>query len=180
MITSIKLENFKCFREVEVNPRLITVFVGPNGSGKSSVLQAMALLKQSLGLNKLRLRGDLLNLNDSHDIVPKFQEIPETIHLEFEGGITDSSLSGTGFGDYVRYRYEADFKDTALTLYSGEIVFTYRRHRRSVKVSSRNIFTESMDFEYGIVTLRPVSKIADIVEVTAWSGQSRPQQRCLR
>lgn len=42
MITSITLENFKCFRKVEVNPRRITAFVGPNGTGKSSVLQALA------------------------------------------------------------------------------------------------------------------------------------------
>jgi len=43
VITSITLENFKCFRKLEVQPRLITAFVGPNGSGKSSVLQALAL-----------------------------------------------------------------------------------------------------------------------------------------
>jgi AAA15 family ATPase/GTPase len=38
MITRSALENFKCFREVEVKPKRITVFIGPNGSGKSSVL----------------------------------------------------------------------------------------------------------------------------------------------
>ena len=49
MITNITLENFKCFRKVEVNPRLLTVFIGPNGTGKSSVLQALILMKQSIG-----------------------------------------------------------------------------------------------------------------------------------
>ena len=67
MIERIALENFKCFRKVEVNPRLITVFVGPNGSGKSSVLQAMALLKQSVGGVRLNLSGRLYSLTGVDD-----------------------------------------------------------------------------------------------------------------
>ena len=48
MITNITLENFKCFRRVEINPKRLTVLIGPNGTGKSSVLQALLLLKQSV------------------------------------------------------------------------------------------------------------------------------------
>ena len=48
MITDITLENFKCFRKVEIHPKWITCFVGPNGTGKSSVLQAFGLLKQTV------------------------------------------------------------------------------------------------------------------------------------
>ena len=58
MITNITLHNFKCFRELEVNPKLITVFIGPNGTGKSSVLQALLLLKQSVGAQRLQLQGE--------------------------------------------------------------------------------------------------------------------------
>ena len=29
MITNITLENFKCFRHVSVNPKLLTVLIGP-------------------------------------------------------------------------------------------------------------------------------------------------------
>ena len=49
MITNITLENFKCFRQVSINPKRLTVLIGPNGTGKSSVLQALLLLKQSVG-----------------------------------------------------------------------------------------------------------------------------------
>ena len=45
MITNITLENFKCFRHVSINPKLLTVLIGPNGTGKSSILQALLLLK---------------------------------------------------------------------------------------------------------------------------------------
>ena len=47
MITNITLENFKCFRKVEINPKLVTLFIGPNGPGNSGVLQALLLPKQS-------------------------------------------------------------------------------------------------------------------------------------
>ena len=47
MITNITLENFKCFRNVYINPKLITLFIGPNGTGNSGVLQALLLSKQS-------------------------------------------------------------------------------------------------------------------------------------
>ena len=64
MITNITLENFKCFRKVEVNPKLVTLFIGPNGTGKSGVLQALLLLKQSTNIAKaLSLSGPFINLD---------------------------------------------------------------------------------------------------------------------
>ena len=61
MITNITLDNFKCFRQVSINPKLITVLIGPNGTGKSGVLQALMLLKQSKDdVRLLKLQGDLV------------------------------------------------------------------------------------------------------------------------
>ena len=61
MITNITLGNFKCFGNLSVNPKLITVLIGPNGTGKSGVLQALMLLKQSKDdLRSLKLQGDLV------------------------------------------------------------------------------------------------------------------------
>ncbi len=61
MITNVTLENFKCFRQISVDPKLITVFIGPNGTGKSGVLQALLLLKQSRNnVDPLVLDGELI------------------------------------------------------------------------------------------------------------------------
>ena len=76
MITNITLRNFKCFRELEVNPKLITVFIGPNGTGKSSVLQALLLLKQSQGTDQINYQGEFINLSARADLVPNFLSDP--------------------------------------------------------------------------------------------------------
>ena len=61
MITNITLENFKCFRHISVDPKLVTVFIGPNGTGKSGVMQALLLLKQSRNdVRQLTLAGELI------------------------------------------------------------------------------------------------------------------------
>ena len=63
MITNITLENFKCFRHVDISPKLVTLFIGPNGTGKSGILQALLLLKQSKDASEqLDLDGALVSL----------------------------------------------------------------------------------------------------------------------
>jgi predicted ATPase len=73
MITNITLENFKCFRQVSINPKLLTVLIGPNGTGKSSILQALLLLKQSVGGKGLKIQGEFLNFVELSDLSPNFQ-----------------------------------------------------------------------------------------------------------
>ena len=42
MIRSLHIENFKCFRRLDVELGRFNVLVGPNGSGKTALLQAAA------------------------------------------------------------------------------------------------------------------------------------------
>ena len=62
MLTHIRLGNFKCFDELALHPRRITVLIGPNGAGKSSVLQALMFLRQSLGHEDPQWQGPFVNL----------------------------------------------------------------------------------------------------------------------
>jgi AAA15 family ATPase/GTPase len=46
IIKKIKIRNFKCIKDLEIELAPLTIFVGPNGSGKSSILEALALMSQ--------------------------------------------------------------------------------------------------------------------------------------
>ncbi|MDQ3108293.1 MAG: DUF3696 domain-containing protein [Bacteroidota bacterium] len=47
MITRIKIQNFKAFREAEIGLSNLNLFTGMNGMGKSTFIQSLLLLRQS-------------------------------------------------------------------------------------------------------------------------------------
>jgi len=47
MITTARLTNFKCFPELNLELRSLTVLAGINGAGKSTVIQALLAVRQS-------------------------------------------------------------------------------------------------------------------------------------
>ena len=88
MITNITLENFKCFRQVSINPKLLTVLIGPNGTGKSSILQALLLLKQSVDEDQINYTGRFINLSSREDLTPNFLSESFLIRIGIEGKLT--------------------------------------------------------------------------------------------
>ncbi len=85
MLEELSLKNFKSVRDMDVPMSPLTVLAGLNGSGKSTVLQAIALLKQSLetypDASQMALRGELVRLGRSEDV-------------QFEGAKTDEIVLG--------------------------------------------------------------------------------------
>ena len=76
MLQRFGLRNFKAFRQQSFDLAPITVFVGRNGTGKSSVLQALALLKQSSKAGKqvysaVDRSPVLVDLGEFSDVVHK-------------------------------------------------------------------------------------------------------------
>lgn len=113
MITNIILENFKCFRRLEINPKLLTVLIGPNGTGKSSVLQALLLLNQSCADDRswIKYQGELINLNGRSDIFPNFVVGYSPIVIAFSG-----NQYGKGFEYYYSEPVSwGDFPSLCLT-----------------------------------------------------------------
>lgn len=50
MLTSLEIENFKCFRQLKINPLAkVNLFVGTSNSGKTAVIEAVSMLPQSEG-----------------------------------------------------------------------------------------------------------------------------------
>lgn len=97
MITNITLENFKCFRHVSINPKLLTVLIGPNGTGKSSVLQALLLHKQTVANRESRpvYQGEFVDLRDMLDVAPNF--IDEIQGLSIKCKVRESEDPGIAY-----------------------------------------------------------------------------------
>ena len=54
MIKSVHIENFKCFKEFDIELGKFNVLIGTNGSGKTSFLQAIGLASLALEVKKQR------------------------------------------------------------------------------------------------------------------------------
>ena len=88
MLNFIRLQNFKTFDEVEIELGALTLLSGLNGSGKSTILQAMALIRQSFDARfllegALCLNGDLVELGTGRDVLFQNFDKPE---IEIELG----------------------------------------------------------------------------------------------
>jgi predicted ATPase len=81
MLTNLRVENFKSIRELDMNFSDLNILVGPNSSGKTSVLQTLALLKQSVDF--LNFNGDLVNLGKFKDAVYNHNQKRIRINFEF-------------------------------------------------------------------------------------------------
>ena len=74
MLTRIKLENFKCFKELDLKCAPLTLLTGINGTGKSSVFQALMLLHQTVlerdfGDGLLYIKGSQIDLGSTAEIL---------------------------------------------------------------------------------------------------------------
>lgn len=73
MITRISLENFKVFKNIDINVTSLTLLTGKNGMGKSSLIQSLLLLRQSYLIDKtlseLTLNGSLVNIGYGKDLL---------------------------------------------------------------------------------------------------------------
>lgn len=108
-MTSLKkvtIKNFKCWENVSIDLKPLTVLIGPNGSGKSSVLQALSLLKRfvtspsGVSLDNLGdfVSAEYLNLGRFDELVHKHEQNQEmAIEIEVQEDSKIASYS-TSFG----------------------------------------------------------------------------------
>lgn len=74
MITEFSINNFKSFSSTQIMKFApITLIYGPNSSGKSSIIQALMMLRQTLGKDNaggmLQIEGDSISLGTYNSIV---------------------------------------------------------------------------------------------------------------
>jgi predicted ATPase len=124
LLKSIELRNFKSARKLSVKLANLTVLTGLNGSGKSSVLQALALLKQSLsassGTQELALRGELVRLGRSEDV--RFENALDdeiSFVVETSKGQTSLHAAAAPGSDTLQLRWDGDINDIVEELEHG-------------------------------------------------------------
>jgi predicted ATPase len=108
----LKIENFKCFNEIEIPLNQLTILAGANGNGKSTVIQSILFLRRTIehcsiwsggeinryqfseinGLN-VELNGPYcLALGNSEEIIPKNSK-SNLIKFGISGGIEKFGVS---------------------------------------------------------------------------------------
>lgn len=113
-IRSIRLEQFKCFNDIELECPKLTVLTGYNAAGKSTALQSLLLMTQAVRFNPnteiFPLNGDLVSLGSNvlhqyakdHYIRISFTGDDEKISWEFNHS---RELSKPGFLELVETNY---------------------------------------------------------------------------
>ena len=109
MLTELELKAFKCFKHLRLPLRPLTVLSGVNASGKSSVLQALMLLHQTVGVDRpfpaLQLNGAAIKLGTVTDVVNQIHG-----RNSIEVSLTVSNKAGVQFG----WRFEGSRNDMVM------------------------------------------------------------------
>ena len=74
MLRKVKLTNFKCFEQLNLECAPLNLLCGLNGMGKSTIIQAMLVLRQSLETGELKegrlvLGGERVDLGTGSDVL---------------------------------------------------------------------------------------------------------------
>ena len=153
MITSVTLDNFKCFEHFYIPLRKMTLIAGVNGAGKSSVIQSLLLLRQSC-LDKdtdwkqaLVINSGLVELEDASQLLYAGADVKNpNIHIEVENDETDAiafdmEASSTNNAAKVTYTGDLDKAKQTWPLFRDDFVYLYadRKHPQSkyIKDTSR-------------------------------------------
>jgi predicted ATPase len=83
MLQKISLANFKGFSSVDIKLSKLNLFVGENGTGKSTIIQALGILKRSLGSSGIVTDLPFMNLGPLHEIIPP----GKTASISIEGTV---------------------------------------------------------------------------------------------
>ncbi|AHK17364.1 DUF3696 domain-containing protein [Thalassolituus oleivorans] len=142
MFHSVSISNFKAFQEnqdISLSP--ITLICGPNSSGKSSIIQAIMLMKQSLGKP-----GDYAGLVSNGEYV--------------ELGGYNSMVNNHDDSKDIKFSFDFDAPEELKTSSIGYYRLFGKKHKRRVSLSYhlhksnssgyREVFTHLKDIRFSI------------------------------
>ncbi len=155
MLRNIKLTNFKCFEQLDLDCAPLNLLCGLNGMGKSTVIQAMLVLRQSLESGELKngrlaLSGERVDLGTGSDVL--FEDAKRDV-LEFE--IVDHH------GEKDKWEQAYDCPRNSDILGSPP------------EVKPRGIFDDALEKDPGLAAHIPPSYLIDkkhIADLSGWEN----------
>jgi hypothetical protein len=118
MISKVQIENFKGFKNIELDLSKLNLFVGENGTGKSTVAQALSIFKKSAKTSGINTDLPSLNLGPLDKLIPPSESA--TIILS---GDMDVNLKKPFVNGPVKFSAKIQFDFNGLLLYESEIKF---------------------------------------------------------
>jgi predicted ATPase len=120
MITRIAINNFKAFREAEINLNYLNLFTGLNGMGKSTFIQSLLLLRQSelegtSLLEGLKLKGNLIDIGKGKDA---YSINATTDYIKFE--------IDEDYKNFINVSYQFIAEMDILPSVDGKILFDFK------------------------------------------------------
>lgn len=115
MINTVQIQNFKCFKNLSVDTKPLTVLSGVNGMGKSSFVQSLLLLRQSVleGGDYLnaKLNGSLVSLGFADDVLYENADSNEPITFVLSNAEQSQTFSfdyskGSRVLSSIKYPYQ--------------------------------------------------------------------------
>lgn len=89
MLSHLEIHNFKRLQKISLDLSKVNIFVGPNGAGKSSVIQLLALLKQTLpSRDGIHYNGQYVELGTFRDVAYKHRK-RRSIHVSLDFKLSD-------------------------------------------------------------------------------------------
>lgn len=127
----LSIQNFKCFRQVDIEINDLTVLVGANGYGKSSVIQTLLLMRHTIE-EKCRFdKGQLvfvqdannlcneISLNDSYDLSLGYSS--SIINREVQESEINFSISDPKSESSIHLSYLVDTIEDQLWIENSDI-----------------------------------------------------------
>jgi predicted ATPase len=201
MIRHIELVHFKAFRELSLELAPLTMLAGLNSAGKSTVLQALALLRQSLRSppgDALLLNGPLVELGTGRELLCEAADAERVeIALRTGAGAARLSAAAPPQADVLPFTTAGPAGGVFEILTGTDVQFLRadritpatmypRSHEQAVRqrsLGSRGEFTPHFLLEFGDVPThddgrrKPGATPGIVNQVAAWMAEVSPGVR---
>lgn len=180
-IESVRIQNFRCFKDETINFDNYTCFIGPNGSGKSTVLMAINIFFRQ---NK-DVKTDVINLNiedfnhknitEPIIITVTFCDLSEKAKTDFKDYVRQDKLIITAKADYNPQTGSAEVKQygNRLGIYDFRELFTAEKDGKKVdelKEIYNNLRTKYIDL--------PIANTKEAIKQSLWDYESIHKDNC--